>query len=73
MALFQKWWDKGNKQFSIHCYYSSWSKNGTGMRWGYRTNGAKKSNPRDTCLDVYLELGYIVINYTNFALQKSAQ
>ena len=70
MKLFQKWWDNESKQFSIHCYYSSWSKNGTGMHWGWRTNKAKKSNPKDTCLDVFLELGYIVINYTNFDLQN---
>ena len=71
MTLFQKWWDNGTKQLSIRWEYSSLSKNGTGMIWRFRTNGAKKSNPEDTCLDVFLELGYLVINYTNFNLQNS--
>lgn len=73
MTLFQKWWDNNTKQLSIRWEYSSWSKNGTGMIWRFRTNGAKKSNPEDTCLDVFLELGYLVINYTNFNLQKNSR
>ena len=70
MTLFQKWWDRESKQFSISWYRKWWSKNGTGMIWRFRTNGANKSNPKDTCLDVYLELGYLVINYTDFNYQN---
>ncbi len=35
-------------------------------QWGIRTNGAKKGNPKDSCLDWYLNLGHICINYTDF-------
>lgn len=35
-------------------------------QWGIRTNGAKKGNPKDSCLDWFLNLGHIQINYTDF-------
>ena len=70
MEIFQKWWDNGNKQFSIRWYRKWWKENGVGMIWRFRTNGAKKSRPTDTCFDMYLELGYLVINYTNFDYQN---
>ena len=66
---FQKWW--GNRCFQILSYRKAWMENGIGMVWGFRTNGAKKSRPTDTCLDVTLNLGYLVINYTNFNFQDS--
>jgi hypothetical protein len=63
--LFQ-WWDKKcDKQFSIRWMRPWWSKNGIGQIWRIRTNGARK-NSKDTCLDVHIELGYLVFNYTNF-------
>lgn len=68
-TIFQKWWDKDNKQFSIISYRDSWSQNGTGRIWRVRSNGAKKRNG-DTCFDFFVELGYMVINYTNFNLQN---
>ena len=67
--IYHKWWDKGNKQFSIRWMRPWWGKNGVGQIWRFRTNGASKSRPTDTCLDVYLELGYLVFNYTNFHYQ----
>jgi hypothetical protein len=63
--LFQ-WWNKNtDKQLSIRWMRPWWSKNGVGQIWRIRTNGANKKN-KDTCLDVHIELGYLVINYTNF-------
>ncbi len=62
--IYQKWW--GNKQFSIINYKKSWKEVGNPPLLRFRTNGAKKRNPEDTCLDVYLEIGYTVFNYTNF-------
>lgn len=70
MILFEKWWSNGNKHFGISWMYKWWAHNGVGQIWRFRTNGARKSNPADTCLDVYLELGYLVINYTNFDYQN---
>lgn len=67
-VIFQKWWDKGSKQVSLISYKDSWSKNGTGMIWRIRTNGASKKNG-DTCFDFYIEMGYLVFNYINFSLQ----
>lgn len=67
---FQKWWDKGTKQFSIISYRESWSKNGNGMIFKFYTNGAKKSRPTDTCWDVHLIIGYLIFNYTDFSYQS---
>jgi hypothetical protein len=64
--LFEKWWDKDKKYFSIINYRESWIENGNKPRLNFRTNGAKKNNPLDTCLDVHLIIGYTIINYTNF-------
>jgi len=66
--IFQKWWNYGNKQVSLISYRKSWSTNGTGRIWRVRSNGAKKKNG-DTCLDFFIEAGYLVFNYTNFNLQ----
>ena len=73
VVLFQKWWNNESKQLSISWYRKAWSENGTGMIWRFRTNGARKNNPADRCLDVYLELGYLVLNYTDFNLQNENQ
>lgn len=64
--IFEKWLSKGNKVISLINYKDSWSKNGVGRVWGARTNGAKKENPKDTCFDMSIRLGYLVFNYTNF-------
>ena len=67
--LLDKWWDKDTKNFSIINYKKAWKENGNKPKIEFRTNGAKKKN-NDKCLDVFLTLGYIVINYTNFSLSK---
>jgi len=58
----------GNKYFSITNYKKDWIENGNTKVFGFRTNGAKKKNG-DSCLDVHLNIGYTVFNYTNFNLQ----
>lgn len=67
-VLFENWWDKGDKCFHIINYKKSWKEAGNPPILRFRTNGAKKRNG-DTCLDVHLEIGYTVINYTNWNLQ----
>jgi hypothetical protein len=67
--IFEKWWNNGNKCFSIRNYRKAWKENGNKPRIDIWTNGAKKSNPKDTCFDATLIIGYTIINYTNFALQ----
>jgi hypothetical protein len=57
------------KCFGIGWLYKWWSKNGTGPKWGYRDNGAKKSQG-DTCLDQTLSIGYLILNHVNWNLQK---
>lgn len=65
-TIFEKWWDKENKYFSIKNHKKAWKENGNKPRIDFHTNGAKKHNPKDTCLDVTLIIGYVIINYTNF-------
>jgi hypothetical protein len=35
-------------------------------KWGIHTNGATFGNPKHSCLDWFLSLGHIEINYTDF-------
>lgn len=71
-TIFEKWWDNGNKQFSIISYKKPWKEVGNPPLLRFRTNGGKKKNG-DRCLDVFLEIGYTVFNYTNFNLQNSGK
>jgi hypothetical protein len=64
-TIFEKW--LGERCFSVRSYKKAWRENGNKPRIDFWTNGAKKSNPKDTCLDVTLIIGYTVFNYTNFA------
>ena len=64
--IFEKWWDNENKYFGIRNYKRAWKENGNKPRLEFFTNGAKKRNPKDTCHDVSLIVGYTIINYTNF-------
>ena len=70
MVIFEKWWNKGTKCFSIRNNKKFWKEVGNKPRIGFWHNGAKKKNG-DTCFDVHLVLGYTVFNYTNFDLQNS--
>jgi len=67
-TIFEKWWDKGNKCFSVANYKESWSKNGNGRVLKFFTNGAIKG--KHSCLDVHLIIGYVIINYTNFSYSR---
>ena len=66
--IFEKWWDKGTKYFSIINYKKSWKECGNKPRINFFHNGGKKKNG-DTCFDVSLIVGYTIFNYTNFDLQ----
>jgi hypothetical protein len=59
-------WDKYHKFFCIHNMKEVWKASGIKRQWGIRTNGAKKKNIKDTCLDVNITLGYLAISYTNY-------
>ena len=63
-----KWWDNDNKNFRIANYRESWKDQG-GPLFCIHTNGAKRKNG-DTCFDFTIIIGYILINYTNFNLQR---
>lgn len=67
--IFEKWWKNATKSFSIINYKKSWKEVGNPPLLRFRTNGAKKKNG-DNCLDVHLEIGYTVFNYTNWNLQN---
>ena len=69
-VLIEKWWDKGNKTFTIINYKEAWKENGNKPRLSFRTNGARKRKG-DSCLDVQLIIGYTIINYVNFNLQNA--
>ena len=64
--VFEKWWDNDSKCLAIRNYKKSWKVNGNKPMLKFWTNGAKKRNPKDTCLDVHLIIGYTIISYTNF-------
>lgn len=70
MDIFEKWWAKGTKCFSIRNYKKFWKENGNKPRISFHSNGGKKKNG-DKCLDVNLTVGYTIFNYTNFDLQNS--
>ena len=63
------WWQKGNKCFQITNYRKAWKENGNKPRLCIHHNSAKRSKG-DTCFDISLIIGYTVINYTNFNLQR---
>lgn len=65
-VIFQKWFDNETKQFSIINYKKSWKENGNKPRLDFYTNGAKRGNIKDSCLDIHLVIGYTIFNYTNF-------
>lgn len=69
MDIFEKWWAKNTKCFSIRNHKKSWKANGNKPRISFHHNGGKKKNG-DKCLDVKLTVGYTIFNYTNFDLQK---
>lgn len=68
-VIFQKWWNNSNKQFSIINFKKPWKEVGNPPLFRFRTNGGRRKNG-DRCLDVFLEIGYTVFNYTNFDLQR---
>lgn len=65
--IFEKWWNKGNKVFSIINYKKDWKENGTKPLLSYRNNGGKEKYG-DNCFDSTLIIGYTVISYTNYGL-----
>lgn len=80
MYLLNWWFDNGNKNITItnfrHIRKRNFEEYGNDpdinikRQWGIHTNGAKKGNPSDSCLDWQLNLGHIHINYTNFNYNK---
>lgn len=66
--IFRKWWDNGNKLFSITNYNHAWKVNGIKPSIKFQTNGAKKGI--DKCLDSALIIGYTIFNYVDFNYSK---
>lgn len=71
-VIFEKWWDKDTKCFSIRNHKEAWKKSGTKPRVDFHHNGAKRSKG-DKCFDVSLVIGYTIFNYTNWDLQKDGE
>lgn len=73
-TLLDLWFGKGNKNLTIRNYKHIRKQNfkeygndpdiNIKRKWGIHTNGAKKG--KDSCLDWFLSLGHIEINYTDF-------
>lgn len=59
-------WGNGCKYFSMTNYRKPWKKEGNKPTIKLQHNGARRGVAEDSCLDVTLILGYLVINYTNF-------
>lgn len=68
-TIFEKWWDKDTKYFGIINYKKSWKEVGNKPRLLLHENGGRRRNG-DNCFDVNLIIGYTIIMYTNFNLQK---
>lgn len=68
MEVYEKWWDKNTKCFSIRNHKRAWKKCGNKPRISFFHNGGKRKNG-DTCFDATLIIGYTIFNYTNFNLQ----
>lgn len=64
-VIYEKWWNHGNKVFSIINYKDSWEKNGIEPRIELFTNGARKRKG-DKCFDLHLTIRYTVFNYCNY-------
>jgi len=56
-----------SKSVSFGDYREVWKNNGIKSKISYRTNGAKKENPNDTCLDCTLTIGRVNFGYTNWS------
>lgn len=67
--ILEIWWKKGSKVFSIINYKRAWKRVGNKPRLDLYTNGAKRKNG-DTCFDCNFIIGYTIISYTNFDLQR---
>lgn len=69
-VIFDIWWGKDcRKNFSIINYKEAWKEAGNKPRISFYENGGRRKNG-DWCFDVFLTVGYIIINYTNFDLQR---
>lgn len=66
--IFEKWWDKGTKVFSITNYRKAWKK----PRISFFENGGRKKKG-NTCFDVQLIVGYTLFNYCNYNLTGKKQ
>ena len=67
--IFEKWWDNNTKYFGIINYKKSWKEAGNKPRLLLHENGGRRRNG-DNCFDINLIIGYTIIMYTNFNLQK---
>lgn len=63
------WWAKDTKNITVINYKKPWKMADNPPIWKIRTNGGRRKNG-DKCLDFFIHLGYLVINYTNFDLQR---
>ena len=69
-VIFEKWWDHDTKCFEILSYRDAWSTNGNGRQFFINDNGGRRRKG-SRCFDLTIAIGYIVIMYTNFDLQRT--
>ena len=67
--LFEKWWKKNTKYFSIINRKEVWKKVGNKPRFCIHENGGRKRNG-DKVFDLNIIIGYTIFNYTNWDLQR---
>lgn len=80
MELFNFEWSNGTKSMTITNFKHIRKRNleeydndpdiNIKRRWGIHTNGAKKGNPKHSCLDWQLDLGHIHLNYMDWNYNK---
>ena len=67
--IYEKWWDRDTKVFSIINYKDAWKQNGNKPRLKMFENGGRRKNG-DKCFDIHLIIRYTIFNYCNYDLSK---
>ncbi len=67
--IYEKWWDRDTKVFSVINYKDAWKQNGNKPRLKIFENGGRRKNG-DKCFDIHLIIGYTIFNYCNYDLNK---
>ena len=69
--IIEWWWADDNKVFQITNYKKAWKELGNKPFFIYCHNNGGRRRNGDKCFDISLHIGYTIINYCNFDLQRT--